>query len=202
MAFNHGGNDRNSRGGDRGGFRYRPSFGDRPRFGDRGSRGPVEMHSAVCDNCGKNCEVPFRPTSGKPVFCSDCFEKNGANSRSEGRDRSSSFDRQMFDATCDECGNSCQVPFRPSGDKPIYCNNCFGSKKGATGNGNSEPQNNQQLTDLNIKLDRILLLLEPKIAEVQELALEAEEPIVIVEDIAPKVTKSSSASKKKSPKKN
>ena len=45
-------------------------------FNDRGSRRSVEMHKAVCDNCGNECEVPFRPTSGKPVFCSNCFEKN------------------------------------------------------------------------------------------------------------------------------
>ena len=78
MAFNR---DRNS--GDRGGFRPRPSFGGRPRFSDRGSdRGPAEMHSAVCDNCGKNCEVPFRPTSGKPVYCSNCFENQRSNSDS------------------------------------------------------------------------------------------------------------------------
>ena len=35
------------------------------------------MHSAVCDECGNKCEVPFRPTEGKPIFCSDCFEKKG-----------------------------------------------------------------------------------------------------------------------------
>ncbi len=26
------------------------------------------MHSAVCDDCGKRCEVPFRPTGDKPIF--------------------------------------------------------------------------------------------------------------------------------------
>ncbi len=34
-----------------------------------------EMHDAVCDKCGNNCKVPFRPTSGKPVYCEDCFER-------------------------------------------------------------------------------------------------------------------------------
>jgi CxxC-x17-CxxC domain-containing protein len=36
-------------------------------------RGPREMFSATCSNCGKEALVPFRPTSGKPVYCSDCF---------------------------------------------------------------------------------------------------------------------------------
>ena len=36
-------------------------------------RGPREMFSATCSNCGNEAKVPFRPTSGKPVYCSDCF---------------------------------------------------------------------------------------------------------------------------------
>jgi len=36
-------------------------------------RGPREMFSATCSSCGKEASVPFRPTSGKPVYCSDCF---------------------------------------------------------------------------------------------------------------------------------
>jgi CxxC-x17-CxxC domain-containing protein len=48
------------------------------RFGGRDSgRRPLEMHEVTCAKCGKTCEVPFRPTSGKPVYCSDCFRKDG-----------------------------------------------------------------------------------------------------------------------------
>jgi CxxC-x17-CxxC domain-containing protein len=36
-------------------------------------RGPREMHSATCANCGREALVPFRPTGSKPVYCSDCF---------------------------------------------------------------------------------------------------------------------------------
>lgn len=46
--------------------------------GDRGfsgNRAPREMFPAVCDECGKETEVPFQPTAGKPLYCSDCFEK-------------------------------------------------------------------------------------------------------------------------------
>ena len=38
--------------------------------GDRQQR---QMHPAVCATCGKDCQVPFVPTTGKPVYCSDCF---------------------------------------------------------------------------------------------------------------------------------
>jgi CxxC-x17-CxxC domain-containing protein len=40
---------------------------------ERRSAGPVEMFEAVCASCGQTARVPFRPTSGKPVYCSDCF---------------------------------------------------------------------------------------------------------------------------------
>jgi len=70
--------------GDRGG-RSGGAF-ERRGYSDRGRRGPVEMHRAVCDNCRKNCEVPFRPTSGKPIFCNDCFRK-GENFESKSPDQ-------------------------------------------------------------------------------------------------------------------
>ena len=41
-------------------------------YGDR-DRGTREMFAATCSNCGNEAKVPFRPTSGKPVYCSDCF---------------------------------------------------------------------------------------------------------------------------------
>jgi CxxC-x17-CxxC domain-containing protein len=37
------------------------------------SRGPREMFTATCSSCGRDAQVPFRPTSGKPVYCADCF---------------------------------------------------------------------------------------------------------------------------------
>jgi CxxC-x17-CxxC domain-containing protein len=42
-------------------------------YGGGGSRGPREMFAATCSACGQETEVPFRPTSGKPVYCSSCF---------------------------------------------------------------------------------------------------------------------------------
>jgi CxxC-x17-CxxC domain-containing protein len=38
--------------------------------------GPREMYKAVCSDCGKECEVPFKPTEGRPVYCQDCFAKH------------------------------------------------------------------------------------------------------------------------------
>ena len=37
------------------------------------TKGNREMFDAVCAECGKPCKVPFNPTEGKPVYCSECF---------------------------------------------------------------------------------------------------------------------------------
>jgi CxxC-x17-CxxC domain-containing protein len=33
------------------------------------------MNRAVCSDCGIELDVPFRPTEGKPVYCSNCSRK-------------------------------------------------------------------------------------------------------------------------------
>jgi CxxC-x17-CxxC domain-containing protein len=38
-----------------------------------------EMHDAVCAQCGKDTQVPFRPSQDRPVYCSDCFSKQPAS---------------------------------------------------------------------------------------------------------------------------
>ncbi|HLC71639.1 DNA-directed RNA polymerase [Candidatus Woesearchaeota archaeon] len=48
------------------------------RFSGGGPRrdfGPREMHDATCSDCGKDCQVPFKPQEGKPVFCRECYAK-------------------------------------------------------------------------------------------------------------------------------
>ena len=51
------------------------SYGSGNSYGGGGafSRGPREMHDAVCARCGKETQVPFKPTGARPVYCSDCF---------------------------------------------------------------------------------------------------------------------------------
>ncbi|MCZ7372246.1 MAG: hypothetical protein Q8P40_04170 [Nitrospirota bacterium] len=52
----------------RGGFRER-------RGGFRPS-GPREMHKATCADCGKETEVPFKPSGDRPVYCQECYQKH------------------------------------------------------------------------------------------------------------------------------
>lgn len=172
------GNFNRDRGGDR--------FGGKKRFdNDRGFRSGgnserPQMHRATCSECGESCEVPFRPTGDKPVFCSICFgNKDTSNkSRSERRssDRPSFGEKQMFKAVCDDCGKSCEVPFKPSSDKPVFCSDCFGKGERRESGRNerrdegrnsgarteSSDQYKKQFEMLNNKLDSILKILSPK----------------------------------------
>lgn len=57
----------------------RRNFGSKGRGGNRGFRpsfGPREMHKAICADCKQECEVPFKPTEGKPVYCKECYLKH------------------------------------------------------------------------------------------------------------------------------
>ena len=56
-----------------GGYSAGGSYSSGGGGGGYRDRGPREMFSATCSNCGREAQVPFRPTSGKPVYCSDCF---------------------------------------------------------------------------------------------------------------------------------
>ena len=60
----------------------RGSFGGRDSGRGRGRRDrDHEMTKVICSECGVECEVPFKPTSNKPVFCSECFEKKEKGSK-------------------------------------------------------------------------------------------------------------------------
>jgi len=48
--------------------------------GDSYNRGPRQMYPAVCSQCGKETEVPFQPTAGKPVYCRECFQDRRSSS--------------------------------------------------------------------------------------------------------------------------
>lgn len=70
----------------------------------RSSFGEKKMFKAVCDTCHKNCEVPFSPSSDKPIYCSDCFEKveknNGRNNSGGSNQNNKQF--EMLNNKLDE----------------------------------------------------------------------------------------------------
>jgi len=160
-----------------GGFN-RGGFGGPKRFGG-GDGGRPTMFKATCSECGDECQLPFKPSGERPVFCSNCFAKQNDDGgrpnrfnddRRERPERPRFEDRQMHDAVCATCGKNCQVPFRPTAGKPIYCEGCF--DRG--GGGDKTPKNSGEIMDqfkiLNNKIDKLMQILTPtaKVEEVRD----------------------------------
>lgn len=47
--------------------------------GGGGGGGDRQRFEIVCDQCGKTDSVPFKPSSGRPVLCSECFSASRAH---------------------------------------------------------------------------------------------------------------------------
>ncbi|TME87803.1 MAG: zinc-binding protein [Chloroflexi bacterium] len=100
----------------------------------------------TCRDCGQaftfsSGEQDFYASRGfsEPSRCPDCraahkSRREGGSSYGSGGYGSSyggsRGPREMFSATCSSCGQEAQVPFQPSGDKPVYCSTCFEKQRG------------------------------------------------------------------------
>lgn len=131
----------------------------RDRFGSRDSGRSNRMHDAVCADCGNDCKVPFMPSSGKPVYCSNCFEDRGNGNGDSGR----------------------------NSRRPSFSNRDNRSSRDSRPARNSRPQKDydRQLETIDAKLNKILGILIPK-EEVVEVET-PEEPVVetaVVEEVA------------------
>jgi CxxC-x17-CxxC domain-containing protein len=62
-----------------------------------------------------------RGFANQPTRCPDCRKAKKQQQRMQRH----SGPREMHQAVCSNCGNQCEVPFEPRGDKPVYCNDCF-----------------------------------------------------------------------------
>ena len=56
---------------------FAPRSFDRPRYNDRQQRNSFKV---ICADCNKECEIPFKPSPGRPVYCRECFSKHKSNS--------------------------------------------------------------------------------------------------------------------------
>jgi len=68
--------------------------------------------------------------SGGGGYSSSGYSSSGYGSSGYGSSYGSSR-REMHDAVCAQCGKDTQVPFRPSGDRPVYCSDCFSKQPAA-----------------------------------------------------------------------
>ena len=83
-----------------GGNKFGGNRGGGKNFGGKRDGARPDMHRATCSECGKGCEVPFRPSGDKPIFCSDCFEgkrEGGPRDERGGRDVGNRDSRPHFE---------------------------------------------------------------------------------------------------------
>ena len=117
----------------------------------------LEDRVLTCRDCGRQFvftagEQEFYQSRGltnDPGRCADCrmarkSQRGGSGyaytSSSEGLatsyggpagyERGDRPRRELFTATCSQCGGEARVPFQPRGDKPVYCSECFESVRG------------------------------------------------------------------------
>ena len=101
-------------------------------------------------------------------------DRGGSGGRFGGgfRGRGGGFDRdrrpaEMHDVVCDKCGKECRVPFKPTGDKPVLCSDCFRQSGGSRG-GSSSGISSEQFNQLNAKLDKIIKIMEDLELNIEE----------------------------------
>ncbi|HCJ79313.1 zinc-binding protein [Peptococcaceae bacterium SCADC1_2_3] len=86
----------------------------------------------TCRDCGSEfifsvSEQEFFAEKGftnEPGRCPQCRAAR-KQQNSGGYGRINRPQREMHDAVCATCGIETQVPFRPSGERPVYCRDCF-----------------------------------------------------------------------------
>jgi CxxC-x17-CxxC domain-containing protein len=81
----------------------------------------------TCKECGASFpftarEQEFYASKGfenDPARCPDCRQV---------RKRERRGPREMHEVVCAACGVTTEVPFKPTGEKPVYCRDCFASR--------------------------------------------------------------------------
>ena len=92
----------------------------------------------ICKDCGREFEFTAgeqeffaeKGFTNEPTRCPACrAARKNSRGREQGRftggGQGNRQNRQMFEATCDDCGQIARVPFQPDGTKPVYCSDCF-----------------------------------------------------------------------------
>jgi len=91
----------------------------------------VEDKSIACKDCGVNFTFTVREQQfyvekgfeNEPQRCRDCRSARKAQRAQGGT--GGGGPREMFEAVCASCGINTTVPFKPRGDRPVYCRTCY-----------------------------------------------------------------------------
>lgn len=89
----------------------------------------------TCKECGQDfaftaSEQEFYASKGfqnEPGRCPAC--RAAKKQQRPGRSGGAGGERRMFHAVCSNCGVETTVPFQPTGEKPVYCRDCFQARR-------------------------------------------------------------------------
>ena len=89
--------------------------------------------SIVCRDCGttftftENEQAFYREKGfeNEPQRCPECRAARKQQTRGSKGGSYGRTEREMFPAICAECGKQTMVPFKPNGEKPVYCKDCY-----------------------------------------------------------------------------
>ncbi len=81
-----------------------------------------------CKDCGEEFvfsagEQEFYAEKGfqnEPQRCKKCRDARKGGGRPQ---------KEYFTAICAECGKEARIPFQPTNDRPVYCNECFAAQR-------------------------------------------------------------------------
>jgi len=71
------------------------------------------------------------PAEAKP-FHKPFQQSAHAHPQGERRHDNNFRERVLYKAVCADCKKDCEVPFKPSGERPVYCKECFSRRKAGT----------------------------------------------------------------------
>lgn len=144
-------------------FSPKSKFGKRDsgRSSDRDSGRSRDRDSGEYKHSSRSNERSSFRDSDKPRSFGRSSDRDSDRSRDFGRSgrRESSFgsEKQMHRVTCDKCGAKCEVPFRPTEGKPVYCSACFRKEdSGPRSSPRGQDMSSGELDKINRKLDKIL----------------------------------------------
>ena len=111
----------------------------------------------MCSNCFRKDDQGGDRFNDRPSYRPQerSYDRPQERNNDRSNDRPNRFsDKPSFSTICSDCGNKCDVPFRPTQGKPVLCRSCFGGNE-------SRPQKREraeidQFAQLNTKLDAIL----------------------------------------------
>ncbi|HUE75575.1 MAG TPA: zinc-ribbon domain containing protein, partial [Chloroflexota bacterium] len=99
----------------------------------------------TCRDCGNTFmftagEQEFfasRGLTNEPSRCPNCrainkAQRNGVAGAPGVAAATATFERprrELFPAVCSSCGKETRVPFQPTGDRPVYCSDCFSTQR-------------------------------------------------------------------------